>query len=278
MIQEAEVQTLLNEIQTARQSVGKQGDEALAVLRALEPVLGEISQKLGLDSTGKPSPGAWEKLQEDVKVSVHASLTRIRDLLTKVTNGEAEGPADPKNIMFKAYASNGWVWGLFLGAVLGTVLLIWGIYRYWQVATGSQANEADVLRMVFLMGALGGMLHWTSSFAKFVGNRQLLRSWIPYYILMPFEGASLAPLVYLLLRVGVLAPSVQTGSQGPVGLNLFGLYGFAGLTGLFSKQAIDMLADVFKIIFKKIQAKDPLEAAAGKQGAGGKSAGSGSTP
>jgi uncharacterized membrane protein len=278
MTQEEEVQALLNEIKTTRQIVEKQGDEARAVVGTLEPVLMEISQKLGLDSTGKLSPGAWDKLQDDVKVSVHASLMGIRDLLTKLTKGEAEGPDDPQSIMFKAYASNGCVWGMFLGAVVGTVVLIWGIYRYWQTATGPQASEADVLRMVILMGALGGMLHWTSSFAKFVGNRQLLRSWIPYYILMPFEGASLAPLVYLLLRVGVLAPAVQTGSQGPVGLNLFGLYGFAGLTGLFSKQAIDMLADVFKIIFKKIQAKDPLEPTEGKQAAGGKPAGSGRTP
>jgi hypothetical protein len=38
-----------------------------------------------------------------------------------------------------------------------------------------------------------------------------------------------------------------------------GMYAFAALTGLFSKQAIEMLADVFATIFKKVSAKDSLE-------------------
>jgi hypothetical protein len=63
----------------------------------------------------------------------------------------------------------------------------------------------------------------------------------------------------LLLRVGVLAPTSAGGAEGTAGLNVIGLYGFAGLTGLFAKQASEMLADVFSTIFKKVQAKDPLE-------------------
>jgi hypothetical protein len=119
-------------------------------------------------------------------------------------------------------------------------------------------TEANVLLMIILMGALGGFIHFASSLAQFVGNRKLFRSWIIYYLLMPFEGSSLALIIYLLLRVGVLAPS--TSSNGSTeNLNLIGLYAFAGLTGLFAKQAIEMLADVFNVIFKKVQAKDPIE-------------------
>jgi hypothetical protein len=133
---------------------------------------------------------------------------------------------------------------------------------------------------VILLGGLGGFLHWISSFATFVGNRQLTRSWIPYYLLMPVKGASLAPLVYLLLRVGVLAPGTPPGGgTATTGLNLLGLYAIAGLTGLFSTQAIDMLADVFSIIFKKIQAKDPLEVKKGKTESAAKTAaGAGQAP
>ena len=80
----------------------------------------------------------------------------------------------------------------------------------------------------------------------------------------------------------MLAPGTQgTGEAavGPVGLNLFGLYAFAGLTELFSKQAIDMLADVFTIIFKKIQAKDSIEVKRDTQeGATKPAAGGGQTP
>jgi hypothetical protein len=121
-------------------------------------------------------------------------------------------------------------------------------------------TEQAVLWMVILLGALGGFLHLASSMANFVGNRQLLRSWIIYYILIPFQGAALAPLIYLLLRVGVLNPANTTASGRPTeSLNLIGIYAFAALTGLFSKQAIEMMADVFSTIFKKVSAKDSLE-------------------
>lgn len=121
-------------------------------------------------------------------------------------------------------------------------------------------TERDVLVMIILMGALGGLVHLTSSLTKFVGNGQLLRSWIPYYVSMPFLGASVAPIVYLLLRVGVLAPgAADQDTAATASLNLIGLYGFAGLTGLFARQAIEMLADVFTRIFRKVEAKDPIK-------------------
>jgi hypothetical protein len=116
--------------------------------------------------------------------------------------------------------------------------------------------------MVILLGGLGGFLYLASSMGTYVGNRQLLRSWIVYYILIPFQGAALAPMIYLLLRVGVLNPANSTSSGRPMeSLNLMGIYGFAALTGLFSKQAIEMLAEVFATIFKKVSAKDGLEKA-----------------
>jgi hypothetical protein len=121
-------------------------------------------------------------------------------------------------------------------------------------------SEGDVLFMVMLLGALGGFLRLASSLANYVGNRQLLKSWIIYYLLTPIQGAALAPLVYLLLRVGVLNPATTTGSSSPTtSLNLIGIYAFAGLTGLFSKQAMEMLADVFSTIFKKSETKDALD-------------------
>jgi hypothetical protein len=121
-------------------------------------------------------------------------------------------------------------------------------------------TEQAVLWMVILLGALGGFLYLASSMGTYVGNRQLLKSWILYYVLIPFQGAALAPLIYLLLRVGVLNPANPTSSGRPMAsLNLMGIYAFAALTGLFSKQAIEMLADVFATIFKKVSAKDSLE-------------------
>jgi multidrug efflux pump subunit AcrB len=61
--------------------------------------------------------------------------------------------------------------------------------------------------------------------------------------------------------VGVLGTSANTSA-----LNVFALYGFSVLTGLFAKNAIDMLADVFNTIFKKVQAKDGLKGDEAKGG------------
>ena len=123
--------------------------------------------------------------------------------------------------------------------------------------------EADMLRMIIYMGALGGLLHLTSSLAKYVGNRQLLRSWILYYWLMPVEGAALAPIVYLLLRVSVLGIPTNPSMNPTAPLNYIGLYAFAGLTGLFSKQALEMLGQVFAVIFQRVAGKDPLDKSTG---------------
>lgn len=171
---------------------------------------------------------------------------------------KAQEPQSESSFMHRAHASNPWVYLLVGGSVAVVALLLWGIYRYWNVAASAAAKEADVLRMIILMGALGGSIHWMSSLVNYIGNGNLLRRWIPYYLLAPFQGAALALVVYLLLRVGVLAN--PTGS--PQQLNLLGLYAFAGLTGLFAKQAIEMLRDVFSVIFKKVEGKNPSVAPA----------------
>jgi hypothetical protein len=115
--------------------------------------------------------------------------------------------------------------------------------------------ERSVIIMVILLGTLGGLIHLASSLTIFVGNRDLKRSWIVYYVLAPVQGAALAPLLYLLLKSAVLSPQYASGG-GTQNLNLTAIYAFAALTGLFSKQAVEKLADVFATIFGKIEAND----------------------
>jgi hypothetical protein len=138
-------------------------------------------------------------------------------------------------------------------------------------------SEASILQMVILLGALGGSLHLVGSLVMYVGNRQLRRSWLPYYLSTPVVGAALAPIVYMLLRVGILSPTgASTGGSNIAGLNLIGIYALAALTGLFGKVASDKLAEVFKTIFRSQEppAKDPLASEkppGGPAPAGGKS-------
>lgn len=118
------------------------------------------------------------------------------------------------------------------------------------------ADEASVLEMVILLGALGGSLHLVGSLVKYVGNRQLKRSWLLYYFYTPVAGAALAPIVYMLLRVGILSPTSSSTSGGSTiaNLNLIAIYAFAALSGLFGKTALDKLAEVFKTIFRSGEA------------------------
>ena len=119
-------------------------------------------------------------------------------------------------------------------------------------------SETLVLGMVILFGASGGCLRLIASLIKYVGNRQLHKSWLLYYYVMPFQGAILAPIVYMLLRVGVLAPSVG-GQGGTAQVNLLSMYVFAALTGLFAKNATDKLSEVFTTIFRvRDETKNPL--------------------
>jgi hypothetical protein len=112
------------------------------------------------------------------------------------------------------------------------------------------ATETTVLTMVALLGALGGSVHLVSSFVKYVGNRQLKRSWLPYYLSLPVAGASLAPIIYMLLRVGILTPSGSAnGGNRTADLNLIGICAFAAMTGMFAKTAADKLSEVFGTMF-----------------------------
>jgi hypothetical protein len=135
-------------------------------------------------------------------------------------------------------------------------------------AIGSvRAAEPAVLRMVMLLGALGGVLHFLGSFVMFVGNRRLKRSWLPYYVVMPFTGAGLAAIVYMLLRVGILSPTDGTGAPtGISNLNLMAVYAFATMAGLFSRAATDKLGEVFATIFRTgtPPSKDPVGQSGGK--------------
>ncbi len=113
------------------------------------------------------------------------------------------------------------------------------------------ANETTVLIMVILLGALGGSLHLVSSLVIFIGNRNLKRSWLLYYLAMPFTGAGLTPVIYMLLRVGLINPSGTASNGGGIAnLNLVAIYAFAVMTGMFSRVALDKLSDVFKTLFR----------------------------
>ena len=78
---------------------------------------------------------------------------------------------------------------------------------------------------------------------------------------MPFTGAGLAPIIYMMLRVGIVSPSgISSNGSGVSNLNLMAIYAFAILSGLFSKTATDKMAEVFNTLFSTAgtKSKDSL--------------------
>ena len=113
--------------------------------------------------------------------------------------------------------------------------------------SASLTTTADVqlLLLVMVTGALGSFLHTATSFADFVGNEKLARSWLWWYLLKPFVGMGLAVVFYLVIRGGLLSGGTEAGK-----VNIYGIAALAGLTGMFSKQATDKLGEVFTTLFQ----------------------------
>jgi len=289
------IQEVVDQIEGFKKIIERSGQEGRNKLESIK--LDEVLKEVPLKD-GKVISTDWSSRPDDQKKKVHDKLIRVRDALHSAS--ELDGPTNPKNIMYAEYASNTTIviWTL-LGFLLIAFLLA-AIVPRWNQATGYKKEtpamkgvqepiqeqgqgtatkqseittaedktgkgtgpeEASVLTMVILLGALGGSLHLVSSLVMFIGNRQLKRSWLPYYLAMPFTGAGLAPSVYMLLRVGLINPSgTATGGTGLSGLNFIAIYAFAVLTGLFSRVALDKLGEIFGTIFKTQAppSKDPL--------------------
>ena len=104
------------------------------------------------------------------------------------------------------------------------------------------SRDKQLLITVALMGSLGAMVHVMRSFFKYVGERSLVWSWVASYFLIPFVGAGIALIMYVVLRAGLLGG--VDGSEG----NIWGFAAIAALTGMFSAQAASKLKTVFETI------------------------------
>lgn len=127
------------------------------------------------------------------------------------------------------------------------------------------APEIRLMLIAALAGALGAYVHLATSFADYAGNEELTSSWTWWYLLRPLVGVSLAEIVYLCLRGG-LVTGAGAGSVSP-----YGVAATCSLTGLFSRQATDKLRETFETLFRTqqaVQRKDALPRAAATQPAG----------
>jgi hypothetical protein len=71
----------------------------------------------------------------------------------------------------------------------------------------------------------------------------LVKSWLAYYAAMPFTGAILGLVFYVVVRAGFIAPNGD-GAESP-----YGFVAVAMLVGLFSQQAVLKLKSVADLVF-----------------------------
>jgi hypothetical protein len=109
----------------------------------------------------------------------------------------------------------------------------------------NRQDEQKLFFLVFVAGALGAFVHASRSFVDFKGNQRLRSSWTWWYILQPLTGASLAIVMYFVVRAGFFAST--TGANA---LNPWGFVAVAAMVGLFTKQATNKLDELFSTMFR----------------------------
>jgi hypothetical protein len=165
--------------------------------------------------------------------------------------------------------------GIYLVAL--NLVLLYVLLKIWPTAIPLDPNrqlvaftwsfpmppERTYLLIALVSGALGSYIHLTTSFSDYVGNRQLVASWLWSYLLRPFIGMALAVIMYFVVRGGLILPSTSAESLSPYGVAAIG-----ALAGMFSKQATDKLREVFENLFRTEEAtkrKDALKDDAGQR-------------
>ena len=83
-----------------------------------------------------------------------------------------------------------------------------------------------------------------SSFAAHCAHRDFKVSWLWWYSMRFVVGTGLGLLLYVALRGGLFSGDFTTKQVNP-----YGIAAVAGLTGMFSKQATDKLAQLFDVAF-----------------------------
>jgi hypothetical protein len=148
--------------------------------------------------------------------------------------------------------------GIVLLALVIVGLLVFAVYcliAVWPVSAGAKGatvsyvsgirlsldQDQRLFVVVAVTGALGGLIHSARSLYAYVGNRTLLRSWLLFYLALPFIGAGLAVLFYLILRGGLV-----TGTAAQV--NFFGFAAISALVGLFTPEAALKLQQIFNTL------------------------------
>lgn len=105
-----------------------------------------------------------------------------------------------------------------------------------------------MLLIVALAGALGNLVFVLRSIYWYIGNRALVQSWLPRYLLSPFVGSALGLVFYFVIRGAFFSPQATIQQTSP-----FGFAALASLVGMFSEQMVLKLKEVAETLLAKPQ-------------------------
>jgi hypothetical protein len=106
-------------------------------------------------------------------------------------------------------------------------------------------TNSTILLFVIVVGSLGSMLYYASSFVDYVGNRTFRSSWFWFYVFRPVVGGILAAVFFFIVGSGLISGTTTS--------DLMKLAMISALVGLFSDKAVKKLSDILDVI---LQAKD----------------------
>ncbi len=155
--------------------------------------------------------------------------------------------------------------------ILAAIFLLYGLVQFWPPSAPAEGTAtisspvtflfwtlsvSDEVRLIFIValaGALGSLVHAIRSLYWYIGNRELVFSWLAMYVLLPFVGSTLGLVFYFVIRGGFFSPQATIEQTSP-----FGFAGLGALVGMFSEQAVLKLKEVAETLLSKPQeGKDP---------------------
>jgi hypothetical protein len=134
-------------------------------------------------------------------------------------------------------------WLLFLSA-----LFLVGLFVALDRDSFLGGGEARYALLTMFAAGVGSMITTILGYLRHASVQQDFDpAFAPWYVARPIMGVLLGVIFYFVLKGGLMA-TVPDVSMREV--NEFGLAGLGGLVGLFSKNAIEKLRELFNVLFK----------------------------
>ncbi|HLX08076.1 MAG TPA: IPT/TIG domain-containing protein [Thermoanaerobaculia bacterium] len=137
----------------------------------------------------------------------------------------------------------------------------------WMIAW-CPSEDQRLICIVFLGGLLGGFVHALRSTVWYVGNRRMVKSWIPWYLMLPLLGGLVSVVFFLVIRGGFFTAPAAGNASGGSAPNVFGFAAFSAMIGLYTNQALRKLQQTFESLLAiQEQGKDAITTSLGVKSA-----------